>query len=97
MNNRRRLNGVVTSDKMTKTVIVEVTRTYRHPLYKKVIYSKKRHFAHDELGCRIGDEVQIVESRPISRNKRWVVEEITKRSIGGEDVVVDVIAEEGVA
>jgi small subunit ribosomal protein S17 len=94
MNNRRRLNGVVTSDKMTKTVVVEVTRMYRHPLYKKVIYSKKRHMVHDELGSQIGDEVQIVESRPLSRTKRWVVEEIIKRSIGGEDLLVDVLADE---
>jgi small subunit ribosomal protein S17 len=97
MNNRRRLNGVVTSDKMTNTVVVEVTRTYRHPLYKKVIYSKKRHMVHDELGSRIGDQVRIVESRPISRTKRWVVEEITKRSVGGEDVVIDLLTEEELA
>jgi small subunit ribosomal protein S17 len=94
MNERRRLNGVVTSDKMTNTVVVEVTRAYRHPLYKKVIYSKKRHMVHDELGSHVGDEVRIVESRPLSRTKRWVVEEIIKRSIGGEDVLIDILAEE---
>jgi len=48
MNSRRRLTGVVTSDKMMKTVIVEVTSTFRHPLYKKVVHSKKRYKAHDE-------------------------------------------------
>ena len=66
MNNRRRITGVVTSNKMQKTVVVEITRNFRHPLYKKVIHSSNRVMAHDELGCQIGDEVQIVESRPLS-------------------------------
>jgi small subunit ribosomal protein S17 len=79
MNNRRRITGVVTSNKMTKTVVVEITRKYRHPLYKKVVYSSKRVKAHDEIGCQIGDQVQIVESAPISREKRWVVEAVVKR------------------
>ena len=74
MNNRRRMTGVVTSNKMEKTVVVEISRTYRHRLYKKVVTSRKRVMAHDELGCQIGDQVQIVESRPLSRHKRWVVE-----------------------
>lgn len=86
MNSRRRLTGFVTSDKMNKTVVVEVTRTYRHPLYKKVVHSKKRLMAHDELGCRTGDEVRIVESRPLSRRKRWVVETILRQSKGAETV-----------
>ena len=81
MNKRRRLTGVVTSDKMDKTVIVVVGRTYRHRLYKKVVRSKKKFVAHDELGCQIGDQVRNVESRPISRHKRWVVEEIIERDI----------------
>jgi len=80
MNNRRRLKGVVTSNKMDKTVTVELTRRFRHPLYKKVIDRHKAVKAHDELGCEIGDEVKIVESAPISKTKRWVVEEITRRS-----------------
>jgi small subunit ribosomal protein S17 len=79
MNDRRRMTGVVTSNKMTKTVVVEITRTFRHPLYKKVVYRSKRVKAHDELGCQIGDQVQIVESQPISRDKNWVVETIVKR------------------
>ncbi|HMD88850.1 MAG TPA: 30S ribosomal protein S17 [Anaerolineaceae bacterium] len=79
MNERRRLIGVVTSNKMTKTVVVEISRTFRHPLYKKVVHSSNRMKAHDELGCQIGDEVQIVESQPISHDKRWVVEMIVKR------------------
>jgi len=84
MNNRRRITGVVTSNKMEKTVVVEISRTYRHPLYKKVVHSEKRVMAHDELGCQIGDSVRIVESRPISRLKHWVVEEILQREIGAD-------------
>ena len=79
MNERRRLTGFVTSNKMMKTVVVEVTRTYRHPLYQKVVHSSKRVKAHDELNCNIGDQVRIVESRPISKHKHWVVEEVIKR------------------
>ena len=85
MNNRRRMTGVVTSNKMTKTVVVEITRKFRHPLYQKVVYSSKHVKAHDEIGCQIGDEVQIVESRPLSRDKRWVVESVVKREIRTAD------------
>jgi small subunit ribosomal protein S17 len=81
MNNRRRLTGVVTSDKMEKTVVVEIPRTFRHRLYKKVVHSRRRVMAHDELGCKIGDQVWIVESRPISRHKRWVVEAIIRHDM----------------
>ena len=63
MNNRRRLTGVVTSNKMEKTVMVMISRTYRHPLYKKVVHSKKKVMAHDELGSEVGDRVKIVESQ----------------------------------
>ncbi len=79
-NERRRLQGTVTSAKMTKTVVVEVVRTYRHPLYNKVVHNKKRYKVHDELETRVGDQVRIVESKPISRTKRWVVETILKRN-----------------
>ena len=79
MNTRRRLKGVVVGNKMTKTVIVEVSRTFRHPLYEKVVHNSKKHVAHDELGCNVGDEVQIVESKPISKTKRFVVEKILAR------------------
>lgn len=88
MNNRRRIVGVVTSNKMTKTVVVEITRKFRHPLYRKVVYSSKHVKAHDEIGCQIGDEVQIVESQPISRDKRWIVEKVVKREIRTEDAGV---------
>jgi len=90
MNNRRRITGVVTSNKMQKTVVVEITRNFRHPLYKKVIHSSNRVMAHDELGCQIGDEVQIVESRPLSAQKRWVVEAIVRRESKTADSGVEV-------
>ena len=74
---RRRLVGKVVSDKMQKTVVVVVERTERHRLYGKVISHKRRFKAHDEQGvCKKGDVVQIVESRPISKDKRWVVESV---------------------
>jgi len=82
MNTRRRIAGVVTSNKMEKTVVVEISRTYRHRLYKKVVSKRKHVMAHDELGCQIGDQVEIVESQPISRHKRWVVDQIIRREIG---------------
>ena len=89
MNQRRRITGIVTSNKMTKTVVVEITRTFRHPLYRKVVHSAKRVMAHDELGCQIGDEVLIVESKPISRNKHWMVESLVKREIRTVDSGVE--------
>ena len=88
MNNRRRMTGVVTSNKMTKTVVVEITRVFRHPLYRKVVQSTKRVKAHDEIGCQIGDQVQIVESQPISRDKHWVVESVLKKEIRTADTGV---------
>ncbi len=87
MNDRRRLTGIVKSNKMMKTVVVEITRSFRHPLYKKVVHTSHRVKAHDELNCRIGDQVQIVESRPISRDKAWVVEAILKREITAEEPI----------
>ena len=87
MNNRRRITGFVTSNAMQKTVVIEISRTYRHPLYKKVVNSRKRVMAHDELGCQVGDQVQIVESRPISKNVCWVVEQILRHSVGGGEEI----------
>ncbi len=89
MNKRRRIIGFVTSNSMQKTVVVEISRTYRHPLYKKVVNSRKRVMAHDELGCQIGDQVQIVESRPISKNKTWVVEQILRHTVGGGEEILE--------
>ncbi|NOZ28026.1 MAG: 30S ribosomal protein S17 [Chloroflexi bacterium] len=82
---RKTLVGEVVSDKMDKTVVVRVDRTRRHPLYGKVIKVSKRFKAHDEENqCRVGDIVRIVESRPLSREKRWVVTEILSR---GEELI----------
>ena len=74
---RKSLVGRVVSDKMTKTVVVRVDRLYRHRLYQKVIKDTEKYKAYDENNtCRIGDLVRIVESRPLSRDKRWVVEQV---------------------
>jgi small subunit ribosomal protein S17 len=78
---RKRLVGVITSDKMDKTVVVAVTTTKRHPVYGKVMRRVKKYKAHDESNdCHIGDRVQIIESRPISRHKRFMVTSILERA-----------------
>jgi small subunit ribosomal protein S17 len=89
MNDRRRITGVVTSNKMEKTVVVEISRTFRHQLYKKVVHTRKKVMAHDEKGCQIGDRVIIVESRPLSRCKRWVVEEILRHDIAVAEPILE--------
>jgi small subunit ribosomal protein S17 len=91
MTNRRRITGHVTSNKMEKTVVVEISRTYKHRLYKKTVHSRSRLMAHDELGCQIGDEVVLVESMPISRNKRWTVEKIVRHDIVAADTTLEAI------
>jgi small subunit ribosomal protein S17 len=81
--NKKRLVGNVVSDKMDKTVVVSVERKVRHLRYGKVVRRVKKYKAHDERNaCRVGDMVRIVESRPLSREKRWVVERIVKRAGG---------------
>lgn len=76
-NKRRRLIGRVVSDKMTKTVVVAIERRKMHPVYKKVIKLTKKVMAHDESNAvEVGSVVQLVESQPLSRNKRWVVEKV---------------------
>ncbi|NLE46672.1 MAG: 30S ribosomal protein S17 [Chloroflexi bacterium] len=76
---RKRLTGEVVSDKMDKTVVVRVDRLVRHPQYGKVLRRSKKYKAHDEQNaCRVGDVVSIVESRPLSREKRWMVDEIIR-------------------
>jgi small subunit ribosomal protein S17 len=78
---RKVLVGRVVSDKMDKTVVVRVERLTRHPLYGKVIRHHKRYKVHDEgNACRVGDLVRMIESRPISKEKRWVVTDILKRA-----------------
>ncbi len=77
---RKVLVGKVISDKMDKTVTVAVTRQYKHPLYKKIIKRVSKFKAHDEdNGCKAGDTVRIIETRPLSKTKRWVVIEVMSR------------------
>ena len=78
---KKHLTGRVVSDKMDKTIVVRVERLYRHRLYKKVVKVAKKYKAHDEGNAyRAGDLVRIVESRPLSRTKRWALEEILERA-----------------
>lgn len=75
--------GTVVSDKMDKTVVVEVDKTVLHPLYRRYLKRSTRFYAHDEENeCRTGDRVEIVSCRPLSRLKRWRVQEILARAEG---------------
>jgi small subunit ribosomal protein S17 len=78
--NRAQRTGIVTSDKMTKTVVVRVDRLIKHPVYRKYVRRKKKFMAHDEIGAGIGDKVIIVETRPLSARKRWRVIEIIQKA-----------------
>jgi small subunit ribosomal protein S17 len=74
--------GIVTSNKMQKTVVVTVERQVIHPFYKRVVRHSKRFLAHDEKNeCRPGDTVRIQETRPYSRSKRWRVVEIVNKAV----------------
>jgi small subunit ribosomal protein S17 len=86
MNNRRQIEGVVTSNKMQKTVVIRTTQSFRHPLYGKVVESQHKLVAHDELGCKVGDLVRVVETRPMSKTKRWIVVEIINSKVKEEVV-----------
>ena len=78
---QKTLVGIVTSDKMEKTVIVMVNRLVLHPIYKKYVRKRKKIKAHDEQKqCHIGDKVMLVETRPLSREKRWRVKEVLERA-----------------
>lgn len=78
---RRRLEvGRVVSDKMQKTVVVSVERRIQHPIYKKIMRRSVKFMAHDEMGAHTGDTVRIMESRPMSRHKRWQVVEILQKA-----------------
>ena len=72
--------GIVSSDKMTKTVVVRVDRLVKHPVYRKYVKKRKKFMAHDELGAKIGDKVKIRETRPLSARKRWCVIEIIQKA-----------------
>ncbi len=72
--------GIVSSDKMMKTVTVRVDRLVKHPIYRKYVRKRKKFMAHDETGAKIGDKVRIVETRPLSARKRWRVVEIIQKA-----------------
>lgn len=74
--------GVVTKNKMDKTVVVEVTRRVRHPKYQKFLKRRERYKAHDEQNeCRVGDVVLLEECRPLSKEKRWTVKTIVEKAV----------------
>jgi small subunit ribosomal protein S17 len=78
---RKTLVGLVSSDQMDKTVIVLVNRLVLHPVYKKYVRKRKKVKAHDEKNqCHLGDKVLLIESRPLSREKRWRVKEVLERA-----------------
>jgi small subunit ribosomal protein S17 len=81
MRSRRKVRtGRVISDKMDKTVVVEVKKAFRHPVYKKVVRKIKKYYVHDEENkCKVGDLVSIMETRPISKTKRWRIYRIIKQ------------------
>src|SRR5579875_2351393 len=85
--------GQVVSTKMQKTIVVEVSRRVPHPLYKRIIAKRKKFYAHDEQGtARLGDVVRIVESRPLSKLKRWQLAEVVRRAaqVGAHPADLDV-------
>lgn len=83
---RKIRTGTVVSNRMDKTVAVAIVRSYQHPLYKKVIRSTKKVLAHDEQNqCNVGDVIQVMESRPLSRRKRWRVQSIISAAQSATD------------
>ena len=78
---RKTQTGVVVSDKMDKTVVVKVDRLVKHPVYNKYIKRTAKYKAHDEANsCQVGDRVVIVETRPLSKDKRWKIRQIVEKS-----------------
>ena len=78
---RKRRTGVVLSNKMDKTVVVVVERLVKHTKYKKYLRARKKYKAHDEKNaCGVGDQVEIIETRPLSREKRWAVQAVLKKA-----------------
>ena len=87
--------GQVVSAKMQKTIVVEVSRRVPHPLYKRIVAKRKKFYAHDEEGlAKPGDVVRIVESRPLSKLKKWRVVEVVRRAaqVGTQPAELDVKA-----
>jgi small subunit ribosomal protein S17 len=80
---RKVLSGEVVSDRMDKTITVKVERRIRHSVYERVIRRSKKYHAHDEQNqCHIGDQVRIIETRPLSKTKRWRLLEVIRQSVG---------------
>lgn len=69
----KQLTGTVISNKMAKTAVVRVDRSFRHPTYSKIVRRSKNYLVHDEKGVKVGEKVVIKESRPLSKRKRWTV------------------------
>ncbi len=79
--NKRMIKGIVISDKMDKTIVVKTERLVKHPIFHKYVRRHAKYKAHDENNqCKVGDTVVIIESRPISKDKRWRMVEITQRA-----------------
>ena len=76
---RKVRSGLVVSDKMDKTIVVKIERRVQHPLYGKTVLKSERFKAHDEIGCDQGDTVEIMETRPLSKTKRWRVTRIIEK------------------
>jgi small subunit ribosomal protein S17 len=80
-NNRKERVGVVVSDKMDKSVVVKIERKFMHPVYGRIVRTSSRYIAHDEKNeSKVGDTVKIIETRPLSRTKRWRVGEILEKA-----------------
>ena len=80
--NKNEKVGSVVSNKMAKTIVVEVTRRVPHPLYKRIVTKRKKFYAHDEEGkANVGDVVRIVECRPMSKLKRWALGDIIRKAV----------------
>lgn len=87
--------GQVVSNKMAKTIVVEVTRRVPHPMYKRIITKRSKFYAHDEANtAKTGDTVKIAEARPMSRLKRWSLVEVMRRAIDVGSTSADVAREE---
>ncbi len=88
--------GQVVSTKLAKTIVVEVSRRVPHPIYKRIIGKRKRFYAHDEQSeAKMGDIVRIIESRPLSKTKRWTLGEIVRKAVqvGVEPSALDLVPE----
>src|SRR5215471_913649 len=87
--NRKERSGEVISNKMAKTIIVQVERRFPHPKFRKVVTGYKKFYAHDEKSeAKVGDRVRIEETRPLSKTKRWRLVEVVRRSAGVAPVAV---------